>query len=278
MSADQRESPGPSLVDGGKNFGPGLRLKHKKVSRGQAKSRVADKTRENGSPIKRQRGEVQDLVLSKLRRGLMIGAFVPGQKITLRRLAELLGTSPMPVRKAINQLAGSNVLQTLPNRSVAVPRMSAERFRELTRVRQAVEGLAAELACANSTPDLVRKLTAINAGLHRSIKERNILDCLELNQEFHFTLYGQSRSSILYPLIETLWLQAGPVLYLSLSDLNMPWNAGHHDELLDALKRKQPSAARRAIVRDIGETTKSLLRLPMFSEQGDQFGFFKSIS
>ncbi|MGB6935667.1 MAG: GntR family transcriptional regulator [Xanthobacteraceae bacterium] len=277
MSADQRESPRPSLGDGGQDFRPGLGLKPEKVSRGQAKSRVATKKRKDGRPIKRQRGEVQDLVLSRLRRGLMIGAFVPGQKITLRRLAELLGTSPMPVRKAINQLAGSNVLQTLPNRSVAVPRMSADRFRELTRVRQAVEGLAAELACANSTPDLVRKLTTINVGLHQSIKERNILDCLELNQEFHFTLYGQSRSSILYPLIESLWLQAGPVLYLSLSDSNMPWSAGHHDELLEALKRKQPSAARRAIVRDIGDTTKSLLRLSMFSEQRD-LGFFKSIS
>jgi DNA-binding GntR family transcriptional regulator len=278
MSADQRETRWPSLVDGGPKFQMGLEKKQIKAATAQPKSRVAIKKRENGSPIKRQRGEVQDLVLSKLRRGLMIGAFVPGQKITLRRLAEMLGTSPMPVRKAINQLAGLNVLQTLPNRSVAVPRMSAERFRELTRVRQAVEGLAAELACANSTPDLVGKLTRINADLHQSIRERNILDCLELNQEFHFTLYGQSHSSILYPLIESLWLQAGPILYLSLSDANMPWSAGHHDELLEALKRKQPSAARRAIVRDIAETTKSLLRLPMFNEKGDTLGFFKSIS
>ena len=278
MSADQRETRWPSLVDGAPDFQMDLRKKQIKTATAQPKSRAAAKKRENGSPVKRQRGEVQDLVLSKLRRGLMIGAFVPGQKITLRRLAEMLGTSPMPVRKAINQLAGLNVLQTLPNRSVAVPRMSADRFRELTRVRQAVEGLAAELACANSTPDLVRKLTRTNTDLHRSIKERNILDCLELNQEFHFTLYGQSRSSILYPLIESLWLQAGPILYLSLSDANMPWSAGHHDELLEALKRKQPSAARRAIVRDIAETTTALLRLPMFSEKGDTLGLFKSIS
>src|SRR5262245_50887226 len=93
----------------------------------------------NGPLVARRRGAVQDRVSAELRHGLMIGVLVPGQTITLRRLAELLGTSPMPVREAINQLTAANVLEILPNRSVAVPRMTAERFRDLTRVRQVVE-------------------------------------------------------------------------------------------------------------------------------------------
>jgi DNA-binding GntR family transcriptional regulator len=234
--------------------------------------------REREPAAKRQRGAVQDRVLAKLRRGLMVGAFVPGQTITLRRLAELLGTSPMPVREAINQLTASNALEILPNRSVAVPRMSAERFKDLTRVRQVVEGLAAEIACANSTPALMRELTAVNASLHQAIKERNILECLEMNQEFHFTLYGAARSAILSPLIESLWLQAGPIMYLSLTDSDMPWDAIYHEHLLAALKAKRPSAARRAIVRDVGETAKSLLRLSMFSGQNGRLGVFRVVS
>lgn len=221
---------------------------------------------------KRQRGDVQDRVLEKLRSGLMVGAFVPGQTITLRRLAETLGTSPMPVRKAINQLTAANALEILPNRSVAVPRMSAERFKDLTRVRRAVEGLAAELACANASPALVRELTAINAQLQQAIKQRNILECLEMNQRFHFTFYAAARSPILAPLIESLWLQAGPILYISLTDSDMPWDAVQHEHLLAAIKSKRPAAARRAIVRDIGDTAKSLLRLSMFNGQNARFG------
>ena len=221
---------------------------------------------------KRQRGEVQDRVLERLRSGLMIGAFAPGHTITLRRLAEMLGTSPMPVRKAVNQLTAANALEILPNRSVAVPRMSAERLKDLTRVRQAVEGLAAELACANATPTLLRELTTINARLHQAIKQRNILECLEMNQRFHFTFYAAARSLILAPLIELLWLQVGPILYISLTDIDMPWDAVQHGHLLVALKASRPAAARRAIVRDIGETTKSLLRLSMFNGRNARFG------
>ena len=61
--------------------------------------------RRQGEPAaKRQRGAVQDLVLAKLRRGLMVGAFVPGKTITIRSLVEVLGSSRMQVSEAINQL------------------------------------------------------------------------------------------------------------------------------------------------------------------------------
>lgn len=224
---------------------------------------------------KRQRGEVQDRVLEKLRSGLMSGVFVPGQTITLRRLAEMLGTSPMPVRKAIHQLTAANALEILPNRSVAVPRMSAERLKDLTRVRQAVEGLAAELACANATSALIRDLTAINARLRQAIKQRNIRESLETNQRFHFTFYAMARSPILAPLIESLWLQVGPILYISLTDSDMPWDAAQHEHLLEAIKLRQPAAARRAIVRDIGRTARSLLRLSTFNGKDAHFGPFR---
>jgi DNA-binding GntR family transcriptional regulator len=236
---------------------------------------AADDQVRHSRSAKRQRGEVQERVLERLRSGLMVGAYAPGQTITLRRLAEMLGTSPMPVRKAVNQLTAANALEILPNRSVAVPRMSAERLKDLTRVRQVVEGLAAELACANATPALLRELTAINTRLRQAIKQRNILECLEMNQRFHFTFYAAARSSILAPLIESLWLQVGPILYISLTDIDMPWDAAQHERLLVAIKTKQPAAARRAIVRDIGQTTKSLLRLSMFNGRNVRFGTFR---
>ena len=219
---------------------------------------------EKAATAPRKRGAMQDRVLAELRHGLMVGAFVPGQTITLRRLAEMLGTSPMPVREAINQLTAASALEILPNGSVAVPRMSAERFKELTRVRQTLEGLAAEMACANATPELVRHLTAVNSKLREAIKARHILGSLTTNQEFHFALYGAAQSVILSPLIESLWLQAGPIMYLSLTQSDTPWDASCHDDMVAALKSGNPTSCRRAIQRDIGETAKSLLRSSIF--------------
>jgi DNA-binding GntR family transcriptional regulator len=213
---------------------------------------------------KPRRGALQDGVVKQMYHWLMVGALPPGQTITLRRLAEIFGTSAMPVREAINQLTAARALEILPNRSVAVPRMTAKRYNELTMARQAVEGLAAELACANVTPTLIRKLTDINNKLRSAIKNRDTLDCLSLNQEFHFTLYAAADTEILQPMIESLWLQAGPIMYLSLTSSSGPWDASCHEDVLAALKAKDPAGVRRGIKRDLGETAKSLLRSSIF--------------
>src|SRR3982751_1612532 len=82
-------------------------------------------------PAKRVRGHVQNQVFERLRRGLMVGAFMPGQVMSLRKLANGFGTSPMPIREALTRLVVVNALEETANGSVCVPRLSAERLEEL---------------------------------------------------------------------------------------------------------------------------------------------------
>lgn len=207
-----------------------------------------------------RRGQVQDEVLRRIRKGLMIGAFVPGQVMSLRKLASSLGTSPMPVREALNHLVAANALEELPNHSVCVPRLSAERIAELFKVREVVEGMAARAACANITPALIDALDATNRDLITAIEKRDILGCLAKNQSFHFTLYEAANSVTLAPLIESLWLQCGPTMYYSLLSPAMPWDASAHAEILTGLRAKKPALVQRALARDMRTTAKNLLR------------------
>ncbi len=212
------------------------------------------------SDTRPRRGELQDRVAQQLRRALMVGQIVPGHPLSLRQLAQQLGTSPMPVREVISQFTAAGVLEALPNRSVMVPRMTPERFTELTRVRVALEGMAAEMACERVTPKLVEQLDKIDAELHKAIEARDILGCLARNQAFHFAVYAASKSEILPGMIEALWLRAGPFMYFSLTDPAVPWTREGHVEIMNALRDGKPVAMRKAIERDIGTTAKLLLR------------------
>ena len=213
-----------------------------------------------GNDAGRQRGELQLQVARLLRIALMTGQFVPGQTLSLRQLAHKLGTSPMPVRGVLGQMIASGVLETQPNGSVAVARMTKARFTELTRVRKALEGMAAEMACRNATPKLVAALEKINTRLHRAIASRNILACLRLNQAFHFTLYSASASEILPSLIESLWLRAGPFMYFSLTAPATPWDATGHQTVIDCLRKGNARGTRVAIERDIAGSATYLLK------------------
>jgi len=199
----------------------------------------------------RRRGAVRDHVIAELRRGLMVGAFVPGQVMSQRKLAMRFKTSPMPVREALTELVAANALEELPNRSVRVPVMNPERLKELFRVREYIEGFAAKDACRKRTPELIDRLEEINDRLRRAISNRHIEAALAGNQEFHFTLYRAAQSEILMPLIESLWLQSGPTMYFSMLAPGAPWNNAAHVDIMDALRAGDAAGVQRALAMDI---------------------------
>jgi len=211
------------------------------------------------SDEKPPRGHVHEHVLRYMCRGLMVGAFLPGQVMSLRKLAASLGTSPMPVREVLSRLVASKALEETTNGSVRVPRLSPDKLRDLFSVRELLEGEAAERAARRVTPAMIAELTAINKNLLQAIARREILNCLSYNQNFHFVLYGHAASDVLAPLIETLWLQFGPTMYMSLLVPSMPWDASQHRRILDALKAKNASAVKRGVIDDIRGTCRALL-------------------
>src|SRR5215813_9757822 len=89
---------------------------------------------------------LNDRAYEQIKKGLISGAFRSGQTLVIRSLADEYGISATPVREALQRLVAERNLELLPNRSIIVPILSAERFIELVRVRRELEGLAAELA------------------------------------------------------------------------------------------------------------------------------------
>jgi len=96
--------------------------------------------------------------------------------------------------------------------------MSAAQFRDLTKVRIAIEGhAAAQAALHRSNHDLVSIASAEEAMEVESLSPTPDLPrAVELNKTFHFAVYEAAHSPILVEIIRALWLKAGPVLNLDL--------------------------------------------------------------
>lgn len=217
-----------------------------------------------GKPAK-SKATVQYLVYKELRRSLMTGAFLPGTKVTLRGVTGQIGTSMMPVREAINRLIAERALEAAGSRQVIVPIMTAEKFAEITHWRTQLEGAAARAACRHATPELIVQLEAINAKMVEAVAQdrRDLL--LPVNYEFHFAIYAQAQSEILLPMIESLWLQAGPFTYFSTPSPKVLWDAKHHRDIIRALKARDEDAAADAIVGDILNSAEFLKNSGHFS-------------
>ncbi|MFL5160782.1 MAG: GntR family transcriptional regulator [Microvirga sp.] len=204
-----------------------------------------------------ERVTLGERVHAELRELLMSGELAPGQKMSLRSVAETLGVSIMPVREAVARLVSDQSLEVLPNRAVRVPLMSRVRFRELTAVRLAIEGFAAEEAARNrSDADIVAMRRFEQAFLDQDRSSDPQADqAVRANKEFHFAVYRATGLPTLVGIVEGLWLKIGPVLNFDLKispdRLRTGGAAEQHRRLLAAVEAGDGATARKALTDDI---------------------------
>jgi DNA-binding GntR family transcriptional regulator len=191
---------------------------------------------------------LQERVYLEMRDALSQGRFAPGSALTLRSLAAALGTSPMPVREAIQRLVAEKALEQMPNRTIRVPTLTAEVFDELIRIRMVVEGFAAQRAAQRSTPELCARLRAMNAGFRDAIAAGDSSATMEKYRIFRLEICRAADADMLLQTIESLRLRLGPVVS---SARNLPGaNAMFsrfvdiHERIVDALEQRDSARAR----------------------------------
>lgn len=206
---------------------------------------------------KLSRSTLNEEVYDQLKQALISGKIAPGSTMTIRSLADSFGISVMPVREALRRLVAEHVLHLLPNRSVALPVFTKERFVEITRIRVSLEGLAAEEGARHITADNITHMTRMNT-LMENARGEELAGVLDWNREFHFTLYKASGMPTLVKMIESLWLQIGPLLNIQqqvFTDDKITVYL-HHHRALKGLKARRPADVRAAIAGDIEDAAK----------------------
>ena len=213
---------------------------------------------------------LHERVYIELRDAIMTARLQPGEAVTLRGLAEELGTSAMPIRDAVHRLVSLRALEVLGNRTVRVPVLLREKFAELTQVRRVLEGAAAEAAAARVSAEGIAVLEESNRAIELAVRRKDIKAAFRENRLFHFELYRAAGNDLLLSMIEDLWLLAGPYLSLPWADVSNKQKStaailpAHHRILLKAIKARDGTLASRAISSDIQETALLVLQCPLF--------------
>ncbi len=212
---------------------------------------------------------LQESIYQRMSQALMTGLFDPGQTLTISALADLFGTSHMPVREALRRLAAENAVEVASTGSAFVPGVSLERLNELSSARIIVEGAAsgaAAIAVRRDGDNFLRKLELNVANHLAAAQTSDIPAMLAHNQEFHFAIYKASGSKVLMQLITTLWLQYGPYLSLLTKHIGskIPGNEAeryveHHYAIISALKKGDADTVSRYTTEDI-QSTQNLLQ------------------
>ena len=205
-------------------------------------------------------GTQQDAVYARLRQWLTVGRLVPGERLKIRQVAADLGCGQMPVRAALQRLAAEGALVNVPHAGVAVPQLSVAEFDDLLQMRMLLEGEAAERGAARlmggpgdgPAQAMRASLQRLCERMAQALARGDADDYLAANEDFHVALYRAAGSPLLFGLIDTLWLKAGPVsnrLFETPEAAEVLNQA--HEALLKALLRDDPAGVRRAVEQDL---------------------------
>src|SRR5580698_1986144 len=129
---------------------------------------------------------LSEQVTNEIRRSILAGALAPGQSLSLRKLAEQLDVSFIPVRDALRVLESEGLVVNPPGRSASVAPLDLEEFHAIYRVRRLLE------------PDLARRSVGqlADAELDRLYQaaaefggaERSMDDIYDDHRAFHLAL------------------------------------------------------------------------------------------
>jgi DNA-binding GntR family transcriptional regulator len=205
------------------------------------------------------RNRLHEEVYGKLKMALISGTIAPGQSFTIRGLAEIFGTSAMPVRDALKRLVAERAFELLPNRTVSVPMMTRRRFQEILQVRLSLEPMISRKALERMTPAVIAEMEALNDTMRESALNGDIHAFLDANRRFHFRLYETAETIVILPIVESLWMQIGPFLNLVFNASGTKTATDSHLGVLRSLRRNDPIGTGEAIAADLASAADLIL-------------------
>jgi DNA-binding GntR family transcriptional regulator len=129
----------------------------------------------------------QDLILDAIRTAILNGVFEPGARLRQEELAELFGTSRIPVREALRALEYEGLVTSEPHRGFTVTPLDADDIDEVYELRILLEGQAVRLAIPLMTDEDLADLAELFELMQHA---ENPDEQLAARERFYTRLYS----------------------------------------------------------------------------------------
>ncbi|MDX6222898.1 MAG: hypothetical protein QOD91_1952 [Frankiales bacterium] len=177
---------------------------------------------------------LRDLVADAVRAEIITGALPPGTRVREEQLALDHGVSRVPVREALQRLAGEGFLTLSPRRGATVSTPSPLKAIELMEIRRPLELLAVRRAAELRGAEVADELTQVVKAGSRVLSARQHRNLPPLVDRFHELITAASGNEELIVLLANL---RGRVSWMFAVDVetrsDIAWS--EHAAILDAV-------------------------------------------
>jgi DNA-binding GntR family transcriptional regulator len=191
---------------------------------------------------------VLDVAFMRLREAIMLGQFVPGQRLVEGDLAQRMGISRPSLREAMRRLEAQQLILLKPNKGAHIATLGPDDVAEIRDVWKILTGeVVARFATRGSAEDFakLRSMLTVVAG---AAQKGDALPLLAATNDFFTVILTGSGNRTL---AEFICIMAGRINFLRSQSLSDRMRRREHVSQLrattDHIIARQPKAARAAI-------------------------------
>jgi DNA-binding GntR family transcriptional regulator len=206
-----------------------------------------------------------------LRRAILAGDMVPGQRLVEEELAALTGVTRASVRAALFDLTAEGLVERIPNRGARVRAITAAEAAAITECRMVLEGLCAAKAAEHITPGQAAQLTALGTQMRASVTGGEPLTYSALNRELHRLIREFSGQTVAASLLERLNGQlVRHQFQLSLRPGRPQESLPEHLAIIAAITAGRPAEAEQATRQHLHSVITALLENPGSQDEAQE--------
>lgn len=192
---------------------------------------------------------VRQQVAEIMRRKILTGKYLPGDRIKELELSSELGTSRGPVREAMRQLEEEGLVTYVPNKGCFVTTLDPKDAWEIYVLRAELESLSTRLCTGDIGEFYIEKMADALKAMIKAAEEKDLNELVEQDHNFHSCICKAAKSKHLLKLWTSL-NSTSFAIFLTVTSANirsLDQIASRHMEILNALRSKDQEIICQAI-------------------------------
>jgi DNA-binding GntR family transcriptional regulator len=183
-----------------------------------------------------------DRVEDLLRADILSGHLPPGGRLVVASLAQRYGTSPMPIRAALQALQGRGLVTMHPHQGARVRAMDRDTIVDVYELRRAVLGVLLPRCLRHVGDADLEQIAGLADAYDRAVSAGPLTAILEANRRFHHAIYALAGAPEALDVMDRTWVLVDALrLRFGFSPRRLEASRRQHRAMLSALRRRDPA-------------------------------------
>jgi DNA-binding GntR family transcriptional regulator len=205
---------------------------------------------------------VSALIADDLRKQILAGDLMPGDRIRQEEIAEEFEASRIPVREALLILVNDGLVETVANSGAWVSSLTMAECIEQYEIRERLEPLLLRSSLVNLDQKSIDEMESLVARMEQN---QDVRTFMALDRDFHMLSYSAAPDTSLKTIVVRLWntTQAYRRVYAQFAGSpGLSVTHLEHRLLIEAIGRRDSDEAERILASHIRRTRIALAKHP----------------